>query len=234
MSDTTLLALPRLEPAQAQKHVTVNEALQALDALVHLAALTRTLADPPPAPQDGARYLVAAGGTGAWAGRDGEVAAWQDGVWRFFVPREGWRIALADEGRTLVHRGGRWRETLVSDAAGAGPVVEVVSEDHALAAAAVSDTGPLVPARALLLGVTCLVSAPVAGATAFDVGVAGDPQRFGTGIGTALNAQLDAPMAPVPYAADTAIRFTAQGLDFTGGTLRVAAHILRLQIPDFL
>ena len=36
MSDTANLNLPCLEPAQAQKHVTLNEALTALDALVQL------------------------------------------------------------------------------------------------------------------------------------------------------------------------------------------------------
>ncbi len=34
MTDTTRLGLPLLAPAQAQKHVTVNEALGRLDAVV--------------------------------------------------------------------------------------------------------------------------------------------------------------------------------------------------------
>ena len=35
MSDSLNLNLPYVEAAQAQKHVTVNEALSRLDALVH-------------------------------------------------------------------------------------------------------------------------------------------------------------------------------------------------------
>ncbi|MEN9709235.1 MAG: hypothetical protein RIQ68_1643, partial [Pseudomonadota bacterium] len=36
MSDTTRLKLPRIDAAQSQKHVTHNEALEVLDALLHL------------------------------------------------------------------------------------------------------------------------------------------------------------------------------------------------------
>jgi hypothetical protein len=41
--------------AQAQKHVTVNEALRLLDGLVQLAVLDRHLTAPPASPADGDR-----------------------------------------------------------------------------------------------------------------------------------------------------------------------------------
>ena len=48
MSDATpRLGLPWLMPAQAQKHVTVNESLGRLDALVQAAAQSRTEAAQP-------------------------------------------------------------------------------------------------------------------------------------------------------------------------------------------
>ena len=51
MTDTTPnLAWPVIAAAQAQKHVTHNEALHRLDTLVHLAVLDRGLAAPPGAP----------------------------------------------------------------------------------------------------------------------------------------------------------------------------------------
>ena len=43
MTDTPRLALPVIEAAQAQKHVTHNEALVLLDALVQLTIESRTL-----------------------------------------------------------------------------------------------------------------------------------------------------------------------------------------------
>ena len=58
MSDTPRMALPLIEAAQAQKHVTHNEALVVLDALAHLFLLDRDLADPPASPAEGDAWLV--------------------------------------------------------------------------------------------------------------------------------------------------------------------------------
>jgi len=55
MTDTPHLGLPTLAAAQAQKHVTHNEALHRLDALVMLAVADRDLAAPPAAPAEGDR-----------------------------------------------------------------------------------------------------------------------------------------------------------------------------------
>jgi hypothetical protein len=106
--DTPNLGLPYLMAAQAQKHVTHNEALRALDALVHLAVADRDLATPPSAPENGDRYIVAVDGTGAWAGHDGEIATFQDSGWVFFVPRSGWRAWIGDEGLLVVWNGSAW------------------------------------------------------------------------------------------------------------------------------
>ena len=56
MSDTTThLLLPYILTAQAQKHVTHNEALRLLDGLVQLSVLDRNLNSPPGSPADGDR-----------------------------------------------------------------------------------------------------------------------------------------------------------------------------------
>ena len=49
MTNTPRLALPAIEAAQAQKHVTHNEALTLLDALTQLAVESRTLTTLPDA-----------------------------------------------------------------------------------------------------------------------------------------------------------------------------------------
>ena len=71
MDSTPNLQLPYLMAAQAQKHVTHNEALRALDAVVQLTVLDKDLASPPGSPTDGVRYIVAAGPTGAWSDQAG-------------------------------------------------------------------------------------------------------------------------------------------------------------------
>ncbi|MGD9827254.1 MAG: DUF2793 domain-containing protein [Hyphomicrobiaceae bacterium] len=108
MDQTPNLALPFILAAQAQKHVTHNEAIRALDAVVQLAVLDRDLSAPPPAPADGDRYLVASGASGAWSGQDGRIAAFQDNAWAFHAPREGWVMWIADEEVLAIWDGSAW------------------------------------------------------------------------------------------------------------------------------
>ncbi|MGX7703261.1 DUF2793 domain-containing protein [Methylobacterium sp. Gmos1] len=115
---TANLALPLLQAAQAQKHVTHNEALVALDTLVQLAVLDKDLTAPPASPAEGDRYLIAgASPTGAWTGWAGRVVRYQDGAWRSFVPRSGWLAFVADEADLYTYTGAAWasfRSTLTA------------------------------------------------------------------------------------------------------------------------
>jgi uncharacterized protein DUF2793 len=90
MTNTRNLALPYLAAAQAQKHVTVNEALDHIDGLVQLSVISATLTAPPASPVEGDRYIVAAVATGAWAGWEDSVAHFSGGAWLRLVPQTGW------------------------------------------------------------------------------------------------------------------------------------------------
>ena len=106
MAQTTNLQLPYLAANQAQKHVTVNEAFRDLDAIVQLSVKSATLATPPGAPADGDRWIVGPAPTGAWVGRAGNIAAWQDGAWAFYPSREGWIAWNEAVPQALVWRAG--------------------------------------------------------------------------------------------------------------------------------
>jgi len=108
MTDTMRLGLPLMDAAQAQKHVTHNEALALLDALTHLSVLTRAAA-PAVTLVEGARYLVAKNPTGLFAARSDQIAVVQDGAWRFLSPRTGWRVFVEDEIALIVYDGAAWR-----------------------------------------------------------------------------------------------------------------------------
>lgn len=111
-SETTLkLNLPYILPAQAQKHVTHNEALKALDVLVHLSVMSDMLSEPPETPEEGDSYLVADEGAEAWLEKDNNVAIFQDGRWEFLTPKIGWQCYVQDRARIKVWDGTAWTVT---------------------------------------------------------------------------------------------------------------------------
>ncbi|MFZ5964864.1 DUF2793 domain-containing protein [Thalassococcus sp. BH17M4-6] len=111
MADTSpALSLPYLAPAQAQKHVTHNEALTRLDILVQLTVTAFAATQPPGVPEEGAVYALGTGAQDAFAGQDGQLAAYLDGAWLFVTPKPGWIATEADTGLLRVYRDGDWQE----------------------------------------------------------------------------------------------------------------------------
>lgn len=108
MSETIHLALPYIAASQAQKHVTHNEALRMLDALVMLSVKDRDLSSPPGSPAEGDRYLVSSSGSGGFSGKDDQIAHYRDGTWVFHAPAAGWICYVEDEDIPLVHDGAGW------------------------------------------------------------------------------------------------------------------------------
>src|SRR5262245_13832203 len=110
MSDTSNLMLPFLAAGQAQKHVTVNESLLRLDALVQLAVVSASTTAQPASPTDGQLYVLPAGKTGDdWgAMANGALAYYRDGVWEELAPREGWLAFVKDTDQLLHYSGAAW------------------------------------------------------------------------------------------------------------------------------
>jgi hypothetical protein len=104
MTDTVHLGLPLIEASQAQKHVTHNEAIVALDAIVQLSVKDSTHTAPPAA-VEGDRYKVAGGATGAWASWDLNIALYTQGQWQKLVPQPGWICFDEATGAVTVWRG---------------------------------------------------------------------------------------------------------------------------------
>ena len=110
VSQTDNLSLPFIMPSQAQKHVAHNEALLALDAVVQLHIISRIETAPPATSTDGNRYLVPIGATGDFNGKDGRIAALQDGVYQFYFPQTGWVAYVSSEDRYIYFDGTQWVE----------------------------------------------------------------------------------------------------------------------------
>ncbi len=242
---TASLALPLLSAAQAQKHVTVNEALARLDGLVQLSVIDRDLTSPPASPADGERYIVAAGATGAWAGWDSDVVLFSGGAWLRLAPQEGWRVWVEDENVLVVRMGGAW---LTFDAAMNllvhGPAVEVarspngasielhVEEELLSGLTGASATSTItIPNRAIVLAVSTRTVAAVLGATSYDCGIAGEPAKFGGSLGIATGSTNVGVIGPQAFYAPTPIVLTANGGSFTGGDVRIAIQYLLPTAP---
>ncbi|MFC5385286.1 DUF2793 domain-containing protein [Aquamicrobium segne] len=109
MEETALLNLPYIMPSQAQKHVTHNEALRMLDAILHISVEDRDRNDPPLDPAEGQRHALGAEPTGSFANHPGAIAVFQDGNWSFHQPHEGWIIWDAAESTLLVFNDEGWK-----------------------------------------------------------------------------------------------------------------------------
>ncbi|GFO82691.1 MAG: hypothetical protein A49_23180 [Methyloceanibacter sp.] len=113
--ESAKLRIPYLAAAQAQKHVTYNEAMTLLDTLVQLSVLDKDLTAPPGSPSEGDCYIVAGGGgtaTDAWIGWETRVARFIDGEWRSYLPGEGggagWLAWVRDEDAMYRFDGADW------------------------------------------------------------------------------------------------------------------------------
>lgn len=112
MSFTHRLDLPLLIPGQGQKDVTHNEAILALDTLVQPAVVSATLGEPPSVREEGQSWIVAAGASGDWQGKEQAIACWSAGGWRFLTPGEGWVAWVVDEQQFVCWRGAGWRRMI--------------------------------------------------------------------------------------------------------------------------
>lgn len=108
MSSTPRLHLPFLVPGQAQKEVTINEALQRLDILIQAGVEEGPRNSPPTLPQSGSCYLVGSSPAGEWSEVPGAIANWSEGGWRFIVPFDGLKVAIRGSGESACYRAGEW------------------------------------------------------------------------------------------------------------------------------
>ena len=235
MSETTQLGLPLLQPAQAQKHVTVNEALVRLDGLTQLVLASATVTAPPVSAEDGTAYAVPAAATGNWAGHDNEIAIWSNGGWVFASPKVGWRGFITDVGLKAEFNGNGWVESaLAVSVNGAASTFQVIEFDQVLSAGSSVSTAQVIPQYATVFAVTGRVKTTITGAvTSFDIGVSGATNRYSSGIGLAAGSWFVGTTGqPQAYYSDTPIELTANGGDFAAGEVRLAIHYYLPTVPS--
>lgn len=236
MAETYHFALPLLAAAQAQKHVTVNEALARLDALAALRVVSASVSTPPANPADGESYIVPASASGAWQGQGGRIALWANGGWAFVAAKPGWAAWNQASESVWRYDGGAWQdEAVVVRPTGAATGMGIVELDHSIAAGATSTTANVIPAHSLVLGVTARVTAeitgPNSGAT-WKLGVPGAANRYANGLGLAKDSYAQGlSNPPQAYYSPTPLLISSSAGGFTGGAIRFAVHTMRFEPP---
>jgi hypothetical protein len=234
MTNTAKLGLPLLEPSQAQKHVTVNEALVRLDALAALVLGSRSLAAPPAGVVDGAVYAVPSAPSGAWTGQAGSIAIFANGGWTFVMPRRGLQAWITDESTMAIHDGENWRGgAMALSPSGAASHLRIKEFEHVLGAGPSSLTTEEIPANVMVLAVTARVISPLSGTlSTWRLGALGADDRFGTGLGVAAGSYARGLLStPTSYYDSEALLLTAEGGAFAGGSVRFAVHYFEPGLP---
>lgn len=234
MSSTANLGLDLVQPAQAQKHVTVNEAFVRIDGLAQLVLQEIDQPTPPIVAVDGQCWAVPMGATGGWQGHDGDIALWSNGGWVFVAARQGWRAWILDIGSYAIHDGTAWQLDVVA----AGPfgastrqVVEEISQ--VILPGPTSIISGAISAGSLVIGVTARVIADIGGTlTTWRMGTPTDNAQFGVGMGLVNGSWARGLLnAPTAFYSDTDIVLGGEGGDFASGEIRIAVHAMRLEHP---
>jgi hypothetical protein len=232
MTDTPRLALPAIEAAQAQKHVTHNEALVLLDCLTQLAVESRALAAPPGSPAEGACYVPAPGASGDWSGWDGQLALFSGGGWQRIVPVSGLKAWVKAERLTVTYEDGVWRDGIALTPSGGRVTLRAKEEELTLAGAFVETAdSAFISDRAIVLGVAARTTQGITGATSYAVGVAANATLFGDLLNVALDSTNVGATGPAGFYADTKVRVTANGGSFSGGKVRLVVYFLEMSAP---
>jgi hypothetical protein len=232
MTDTPRLSLPVIEAAQAQKHVTHNEAMTLLDCLTQLAVESRSLTAPPASPAEGGCYIPAASATGAWSGWDNQLALYSGGGWLRLAPVPGLKAWVRDERLTLTYEDAVWRDGIALTANGGRVTLRAKEEEVTLAGTFVetADTA-FIPNRAIVLGVASRTTLAITGAASYGVGTVSNSTQFGDLLGVALGSTNIGVIGPTSIYADTRVRVTANGGSFTAGKVRLVVYFIEMSAP---
>jgi hypothetical protein len=79
-----------------------------VDGLSWQPPVINTLSTPPGSPDTGDRYIVGESPTGAWEGREDDIAEWDGDEWIFFTPEQGWATFVINENEIHVFNGTEW------------------------------------------------------------------------------------------------------------------------------
>lgn len=236
MTKTHNLGLPLVAPAQAQKHVTVNEALARLDALVNARVISSGLSTPPLVADDGACYIVPADASGQWNFPVNHIVVRSNGGWVNVEPKLGWSVWNEELSCRMTFNGRIWISDAVAvSSRGAATISRILEFEHFFYPGIINYTLSLIPAGSQVLSVNGTVATEVVGnnISSLRIGVDNFEDRYGDNIGlTAGSYFYGLTGYPVSYYEDTPILITTNGDYIMEGSIIISIHLNIFKRPN--
>ena len=112
LDKTPRWGMPFIAQHQAQKEVTVNQAIAKIDCLLGGCVESRQALQMPVAPQDGVLYIAPTGSLSGWEAilptvSSHDILLYQ-GTWRIIKPQTGMLLWVHDENALIVFTNGLW------------------------------------------------------------------------------------------------------------------------------
>jgi hypothetical protein len=226
MYRTAQLSLPLLMPSQAQKHVTVNEALLRLDAAVRTSVLSTSESVPPQFPKLGDAYIVPVNAVAEWTGFENRIAVAMNGGWDLLVPKAGWEVFDESTGTHFTFCGTRWlRNPVVFARSGSGIGFNCVELEHQITNGPINVTDVIIPSHSIVFGVSGIVTEEISGSniSGWNLGISGAHDRYGSSIGVQVDSTvIGLASTPASYYADEAMIISSVNGDFRSGRIRLS------------
>lgn len=112
--------------------------------------------------------------------------------------------------------------------------MRVLEFDHVITAGSTSQTVVNIPAGAMVIGVSGIVTEAISGTlSTFSLGVSGSSGQFGSGLGIGQGSWIKGMLgSPTTYYSATPLLLTPDSGDFAGGTVRLSLHLLEIEFPS--
>lgn len=256
MNHTPRLNLPLLYSGQSMKEITHNEALLILDALVDPLVQAIGVNNPEDIKeeiQEGGLYIIGKKPEKEFADHPNEIAqkiSKSLNGWRFLKPSLWMEVTHSQDGSKYCFNGNKWQkskgknqqiieekieqnipqkpsEILLEKEGGEYLKILHFREEFALNGSH-TNTTIKIPKFSIVIAVNVRVMTALTGCSSFSVGVADEVTRYGSNLSPnkdTTNIGLTNHMQT--YWQDTSIRITANGNNFTGGTLLVTIQCFK-------
>jgi len=166
-----------------------------------LNSVINRLATPPVSPAVGDRYLITATATGAWAGKEDQVAQWSGAAWVYTVPTTGMQVSVdAETDGVYLYTGAGWDKKFYEATTASGGLQKVgvdISLASSVAGAALALAAGVLDVQVDGVGIEIVADA----LQLKNLGVKAGKIDFGTGAG-----QVKASLIPIVDAGN----YTAQ------------------------